>query len=400
MTRSTVLGITHSQSHGIFACAMELFCRRLAAQGYDAPWIDLADPTAPRRINDHLQQQNVAFAFGLQGIGSRLEDHAGENLWFSARVPFLCLHHDSPCANPLQHMQDSPYVANMYFTPSFLELKQRYLPGAQIAGLLPLELLDIPDAPQIPFADRPIKLLYLKHGAPLEPLEAALRTLPKPLHEGARDQLAQAERNPNLDVGALTQEIFDRLKLDRDDQPGTFWSIAQTMDIWLRRKRALDFVSWLKLQDGAVIVGDGWEGIDRSGARASFRPGVPAHATVQLYAQAQFIANTSAYGRDIVHERILYGLLMGGCVLSDSNAWIDQTLDSVPALTRFTWNQPLDAQLLPVLNDPATAALNAAVGRDAVIARYKPDKLIDVMTDSARQITTALEQFAHEKASV
>ncbi len=399
MAQNNILGIVHTHANRVLHCATEMYCQKLTARGYNAHIVDLADPEWIRHMGHLLRYREVAFAFGLQGIGSRLEDSEGENLWLAAKVPFLCLHHDNPCYNPINHANDSPYVANMYFYPSFLELKQRYLAGAQISALLPLELLDIPAPPRIPFADRPIKLLFLKGGAPLDPMEEQLRHLPKSLHDGIRDQLRQATRNPNLQICDLIQEVFDRLKLDREDHHKTFWGIAQVMDIWLRRKRALDFVDWLKFQDGAVIVGDGWDFIDRTGARAAFRTGVPAINTVQLYEQAQFTCNTNPYGRDIVHERILYGMLMGGCVLSDGNAWLDQTLDSVPALTRFRWDQPLDDQLRPALSDLSAAALNAAAGRDAIIARYKPDKLIEVMIDSAHQIAVTLDQFAREKTT-
>ena len=399
MAQDKILGIVHSDAHNILHNATATYCRQFTARGYDARLVDLADPEGVQIMGQLLHDREVAFAFGLQGIGSRLEDSEGESLWLTARVPFLALHHDNPCNNPINHANDSPYVANMYFFPSFLELKQRYLPSAQISALLPLELLDIPAPALIPFAERPIKLLFLKNGAPLDKMEAQLRQLPHPLHDAIRDQLTRALREPNHQVCDLIQETFDRLGFDREDNHKTFWAIAQTMDIWLRRKRAIDFINWLKFQDGAVIIGDGWDFIDRSNTRAEFRPGVPANGTIRLYEQAQFTCNTNPYGRDIVHERILYGMALGGCVLSDSNAWLDQTMDAVPALTRFKWDQPLDAQLLPIVADLPAAALNAATGRDAIIARYKPQHMIDTIIDSARQITATLEQFAQEKAS-
>src|SRR5262249_5237891 len=146
-------------------------------------------------------------------------------------------------------------------------------------------------------------------------------------------------------------------KIAREDHHKLFWGIAQTMDIFLRRKRAIDFVDWLKRQQGAVIVGDGWDFIDRDGAKAEFRPSIPADEAFALYGQAKFVCNTNPYGRDIVHERILHGLLMWSNVITDGNAWLDHDMGDFTALRRFSWKHSLDDQLQPVLRDMEGARL-------------------------------------------
>ncbi|MGB4100717.1 MAG: hypothetical protein WBK91_02250 [Alphaproteobacteria bacterium] len=394
MAKNVVLGIVHTHANRILHNATEMYCQSIRHHGYDAMTVDIADPQWVWHLGERLKNGDVAFAFGIQGVGSRLEADGGVNLWTAARTPFLCLHHDNPCYNPANHSNDSPFVANFYFFPSFLETKNRYLPSAQIAALLPYELLQVPPASQRAFAARPIRLLFLKTGATLDEPERQLHALIPRVRDAAFDQLRRACHDPNLLLGALVQEIFDREKLDRGQHHNLFWGLAQVMDTWLRRRRAIDFVNWLKFQPGAVIIGDGWDAIDRTGARAEFSPSTTSWDTVSLYEQAQFICNTNPYGGDIVHERILYGMALGGCVISDGNAVLDQVFGATPALTRFDWQRPLDEQLLGVIGDLAAAEAAAQTGRQAVMAQFGPKNMVGMIVDGARQMTAALEQIA------
>lgn len=388
-----ILGIVHTHANRILYAASELYCTRFREQGFDAQVLDLGEPGALENLGTVLSSGAVAFAFGIQGIGSKLETGDGDNLWAAAQVPFLCLHYDNPCYNPVNHVNDSPYVANFYFFPSFLELKHRYLPSAQVSALLPFELLEVPPAPRIPFADRPIKLLLLKTGATLDEPVAQLNSLNKPLRDAVFERLKYAELNPNFQICDLTQEVFDRNGIDRDDHPKLFWGIAQVMDIYLRRKRAIDFVNWLKFQPGAVIVGNGWESIDRTGSCAEFRPSIDAAAAFAMFEQTQIICNINPYGRDIIHERTIQGLLMGCGVISDSNTWSEHTLGEIPTLQLFHWDQPLDAQLLAFIADPLIGTKTAAA-RDTTIAKFRHQHTITMMIDGAQQITEKMREFA------
>jgi hypothetical protein len=121
------------------------------------------------------------------------------------------------------------------------------------------------------------------------------------------------------------------------------------MDYYLRLWRANIFVEWLKLQPGAVIIGDGWNHIDRTHAQAEFRPTMNADDAYRLLFDTQFVGNTNPYGRDIVHERVAAGLLFGCRVLTDTNQWWDEHFAKVPALTRFRWDMPLADQLNSLL---------------------------------------------------
>jgi hypothetical protein len=145
--------------------------------------------------------------------------------------------------------------------------------------------------------------------------------------------------------------------------------VVQTLDLYSRRKRALDFVEWLKFQEGAVIIGAGWDFIDRTGVRAEFRAPLPMHESFPLYEQSQFVCNTNPYARDHIHERIVCGLAMGCCVLTDTNAWWDKNFADVPALTRLDWGRPLDEQT-GIIHKPDVAAEVSLTGRAPALRHF------------------------------
>jgi hypothetical protein len=305
----------------------------------------------------------------MQGVGSHLKLNE-ENLWTKIKTPFVALHFDNPCYNPLNHMSgDSPYIINLYHFESFLEIQRRYIGSRSPTGLLPFEMpVGVPE-PQLPFEKRPIRLMYMKGGAPLEPLEAEFAKMPAAIQEGARAIIARTTADPNLLICDLVKDLFIASNYENLICKAQFWAVVQVIDLYIRRKRAVDFVEWLKFQEGAVIIGGGWDFIDRTGTRAEFRPAVPMHQSFPLYEQSQFVCNTNPYARDHIHERIVCGLAMGSCVLTDTNAWWDKNFANVPALMRFNWNQSLDEQL-KLLQKPTLAAEASLTGRAPALQHF------------------------------
>jgi hypothetical protein len=329
----------------------DVYCRVLTAAGYDASYINLASPDGPRTLLEHLSGGQVEFCFGPQGIGSCLEAQDGVNLWEAYRIPYIGIHHDNPCHNPFNHFNASRFVANLYCFESCLEVKQRYLPGDQLSEFTPYKILAQPGPVVHNLNHRPINLAYLKSGGSLDDCNEYIDSLPPLVRDGIRQQLERAQKSPNLQLCDLADEVFGAAGIDRRAAERSFWGVVQTMDIYLRRKRAIDFVNWLKFQEKAVIIGDGWDFIDKTGARAEFKPSMSMYEVTPYYYQTRFFCNTSPYGRDIIHERVPLGLLGGACVLSDTNAWWDEHFSRVPALIRFDWGKVLDDQLQPALRN-------------------------------------------------
>lgn len=369
--RQKVLCLIYSHANGALRPASLSGCHQLDMAGYEATLIDLTETTGFRQLDEHLATGRVAFCFAMQGVGSTLTTRESVSLWTARRIPFIGVHYDSPCYNPFNHVSDSPFVANLYHYESFLDIKQRYLPSAQVSIRVPYSFTGQPPPSPIPFRERPIRVLYLKTGGDVREMATYFDSLPDKIRDGIWDQLGKAARSPNLQLCDLANEVFAAAGMDWHHYQRQFWGVVQSMDVYLRRKRAIDFVNWLKFQEGAVVIGDDWDFIDKEGARAVFRPPLDIAETAPLYHQSQFVANTNPYGRDIVHERVVLGLMYGCCVLNDRNAWWEENFAKTPALINFGWGESLEGQLRRHL-DSADADLAAETGPAAASSFVDP----------------------------
>ena len=158
------------------------------------------------------------------------------------------------------------------------------------------------------------------------------------------------------------------------------------MDYYLRRLRAIEMVEWLKQQDGAVIIGNGWDFIDRSTSKAEFRPAIDANTAMELYGQSQFVLNTNPYASDIAHERIINGLAYGSVVVSDSNAWWAKYFCDIPALHLFNWNAPLADQLNPIIQDIECAAAASYSATQRLREVFYSYEITPNLLDAAAQV--------------
>jgi hypothetical protein len=355
-----LIGLCYQSEHSALFYSTLEYCHQLQQQGHQAELLDLSQPEAPPRLLERLKTDPPDGCFGMQGVGSRLSV-GGKNLWTQSRVPFIGIHYDNPCYNVFNHFCDSPYVANLYAYASFQRIQQTYLKPLsphQHSANFRYSVLPLPEAP-LSFADRAIKLLLIKAGANLDACVAAINGLPPKLRDGIWDLLPLAERDINLAVPDLLQRIFDACGEDRAQHFDLFWGASHWVDLYLRRKRSIAMVEWLKRQPGAVIVGNGWDFIDQSSAKAEFRPSMPADQAVMLYGQSQFVCNVTPQGSDIVHERPVFALYYGCIPITDRNSWWQEHYGADPHIVLCEPYDDLDAQLRPIIDNPAMATIAA-----------------------------------------
>ena len=374
--QNRVLAIVYQSANNVLLASTQAFTAGLTALGYRVDILDLQREENFRRMFELLQSGEVAFGLGLQGVGSQL--HAGEqNLWHAARTPFVSLHYDHPSYCIGNHLGDSPFVGNMYHYQSMKTIFDKYIfplrPFPRLSSCVMSNCFPISDAPD-DFDDRPIRFLYLKTGVSLDEYEQHFNSLPTPLRDGVWDRIREAEKNPNLSLCDLAASLFDQATFFLPDTQVEFWAIVKGMDLYLRGKRAIDMVEWLKHQEGAVIIGNGWDAIDKTGARATFKPSLDANPAAQLYAQTQIICNTNPYADDLVHERVILGLISRCAVLTDTNAWLDTRMGDVPNLIRFDWSEPLNTQIMPRLSDLSVFKRGGEESRQKTATLFKnPD---------------------------
>lgn len=362
------------------------------AQGVYTDIVRLQGPEIPAATLKALEAGQYRCGFAIQGIGSGLKAPDGRNLWTATRTPFVGLHFDHPSHNPYNHFSESPYVGYIYAFQSFLETKRKYLsPFPQVTKLGCHAFGKMPEGEGMPLRDRPIRLLFLKTGNDMSWTREVFAALPQQLRDAVFDQMEVMRKNPNLLVADLVNDVFRSLGVDRLQFEIQFWDIVRAVDLHVRYERAALFVDWLKRQEGAVIVGRGWDFIDKTKARATFRDAVPIDQTDAWYKMTQFVCNTSPYGSDIVHERVMSGLAMGCCVITDTNAWWDEHAGDVPSLLRFSWDKPLDDQIPAMMQDPVR--IDAAVkGREVAMRLFAQSHTPDILG-----FAEEVRAFAEEK---
>jgi hypothetical protein len=390
-----IFGFFFTHENRVLAHATDWWCLHFRQHGYAADALDLGDPAHIALLEKALEKGDVLFCFGLQGVGSRLTLNNGASLWTHHRVPFVGMHYDSPCCNIYNHMCDSPYVGNGYFFECFLDMQRRFVKNDQINEKLPIEIdYTHPVIAFPPFAARSRRISLIKSGHSPTLFAEKIDSIKQPLRDAVWSAIESAKRNENLCLGDLLTDAFLACGHDPASHWNEFWGIADWMDKYIRCARAAALVDWLKFQPGAQIIGDGWDFIDKEGAKASFTPSIPAEQTYPIYIDTQFTFNASPYGKDIIHERVFIGLSTYGCVVSDTNAWWDEHFSDVPSLYRFHWGANFPARLDEAINDPH-AAENAQSG---IGARRIHDTLYkQTAPDAIRSIAEKVRTFADQK---
>lgn len=395
--KKKVFGTVFQSENDVLGCATTAYVEVLNRLGFDAALINLGQAQDVDRLLSCLKSGAVAFVFGYQGVGSRLDVAKDESLWSFVRTPFVAIHFDHPCYNPYNHFGATPYVGHLYHFDFQLQAKQKYLPSPQVTGRTQfrLHVRHSPDQP--PFSRRDISYLYVKTGETHEETETYFATLPAPLRDGVRDAIALAMKSENLDLCALAEDLFRTFGATWDQFQVQFWDIVRSIDKHVRAARAIQLVEWLKGQEGAVIVGNGWDFIDKDHARATFKPSVPAKDCFPLYTRAKFLLNTNPYGKDFLHERIMLGLAAGCCVVSDRNAWLDAYRDKLPPLGLYGFDAPLEDQIRPLFDAPDAAA-RAETANDLAHKFFGPTD-IPPMVPFAEQVRAFAEKVHARNAA-
>ena len=388
-----VIGLIFTHENRALALSTQYWCERFARHSTVATdIIDLKSMEDLSRLQAILKSGEVAFCFGLQGVGSRLMATNEESLWTRFKTPFLGLHHDSPSCNIYNHFCDSPYVANLYFFGCLYDIQKRYVKSQQINETLPYEI-EPAVFNKIKFADRPIRYSFIKSGKSPQIYIDKINQIKSPLREALWVAIETAEKNENLVICDLLTKAFNDCGYDTKDHWSEFWGFADWIDNYLRTKRATDLVNFLKFQEGSVIIGDGWDFIDKTGSKALFKSSITAVETFDVYSQSQFVFNTSPYGSDMIHERNILGLSLHAYVVSDTNAWWDKNFSDVPGFARFNWGKDYQEQILGALNDPsAEDKANAGLGGKRVYEKCYGVSQIPKIISIAERIRAVAEE--------
>ncbi|MBP0445465.1 hypothetical protein J8J14_11820 [Roseomonas sp. SSH11] len=376
-----VVAFVGENENGILADFSRAIMEPLAPMGLRGHVIDLHQPGWADALQP-LAREGIAFAWGAAGIGARLEV-GGENLWEMLQVPFISTLADTPCQLPANHRVASRFVANGYMYRDWLDVQRRFIRSPQISALLPHGVLPNPARDRIPWARRPHRMVFVKTGEDPERRQAEWRNWPAPLRAVLHDATAEAARQPTGDITHTVLGACEAHGLHLEERLELLFAIAFQVDLQLRALRANAFARALLPLD-AVIIGRGWDHLPLDGARAGWRPAIPAAELPGLYAATQFLVSTNPNFAHGVHERIPNGFAARACVLSDSNAFTRARFAALPSFFGLDWTAPeLAARIAAIFHDatdhgPLTDAALAVADED-----FGPRRFLQGMIDLA-----------------
>ncbi|MDR3449116.1 MAG: hypothetical protein P4M15_05120 [Alphaproteobacteria bacterium] len=373
-----VIGFTGENANGALAAGTQYLNWVFSTYGMEAQQINLFDADWVGRLRALVEERTPLFCYGHAGVGAGLRND-NRSFWTDYKVPFFSLMYDHPFCNLPNHTIDSPYVAACYFIGDFLEARLNFVrqPGRAYAMR---DSFVASDAPNKTWMQREIPYLLVKTGynpARLMPALEALSAAERAIFDACLS-LLQGSADYNLTL--LAAEHCRAAGIETHDGDARFVRIVLLLERYMRDWRGSQLVEWLKHKD-AVIVGDGWDFIDKTDAKARFLPSMPVHDYWPLNGNSRFVFNANPYFRDGCHERVLAGLQCGAVAVTDRNRFSDNVFADMGNFVGFDWNagwrERLDARITEIEAkgggfdaDGARQHLAAAFPAEAFVVRF------------------------------
>ncbi len=351
-----VIGFVGENANGCLAVASRYINTVLASFGIEAHCINLFDPAWSDQLRALLADRTPHFCYGYAGVGAALRN-GDKSFWTDYKTPFLSLMYDHPFCNLEQHTIDSPYVANCYFIADFLEVQLNYVRHPQqcfsmrdiCCPIIPAGEALTKEQYQVRWRERSIPYLFIKTGNNPARLEAAIQALDPVERTIFHDCLAVLQRLADFNLTHLVAEHCRAKQIEPLARNKSFIQIVLLLERYVRDWRSQQVVEWLKHKP-AVIVGDGWEHVDKTKAVAKFLPSMPATDCWGLYNDSRFVLNANPCFQDGCHDRVLSGLHCSSVVVSDRNRFSDHLFANLENFVGFDWanahwQEQLDARL-------------------------------------------------------
>jgi hypothetical protein len=388
-----VVAFVGENENGILADVSRAFMERLWPLGMRGHVIDLHAPGWADALQP-IAKEGIVFAWGAAGIGARL-DIGGENVWEMLGIPFISVLADTPCQLPANHRVESRFVANGYMVRDWLDVQRRHIRSPQIAGLLPHGVLPNARRDATPWSRRPHRMVFVKTGEDPAARRAEWDRWPNLLRAVLHDAADAAACRPTGDITGLVLDTALARGLHLEDRLEILFALTYQVDLHTRALRANAFARAL-LPLGATIIGRGWDHLDRTGARATLLPAIPAAVLPDLYADTQFLVSTNPNFSHGVHERIPNGFAARACVVSDSNAFTSAHFSDLPSFHGLDWTAPdLADRIAALFHDPADRGPGTEAALAVAEQDFGPMGFLQGMLDLASlvQAGNRLERF-------
>ncbi|MBV8650483.1 MAG: hypothetical protein JO255_03385 [Alphaproteobacteria bacterium] len=324
----SVIAFVGENANGILEWWTREILKRIERAGFTTYLIDLLKPGWTDTLSEALKS-NPTFAFSFQGIGHAVKMH-DDLLWNKLKLPFFSYMGDAPYLAPHLHFQPSKKCYLLYGCRDFFDAYQKYLKGPSVALLQPYGFPENPHALETRWKDREIDIVYVKTGVDPRQIEASWEKLPKSIRALIADAAAVVLSGSDDTIADICAACFAAADISWGDRKEVFCAVAANVDLYVRARRAERMVRFLMTQP-ARILGPGWDFIDKSGARASFHPSLPAGELFPLYAKAKVVASTTPSVRHGMHERVMAGMHSRSAVFSDLTPFARSLAPDYPA---------------------------------------------------------------------
>ena len=381
---TTIVAFVGDNENGILRHLSHQLMELLRPHGFHGCVIDLHDPSWLNQLDAALKK-GVFMAWGHAGVGAKLEKE-GQCFWDLAKVPFVSVLADPPCARPCNHAITSNYVANAYLYPEWLRVQQRFIKSRQLSVLVQGGIVPNRHRDDIAWARRPRRMVLVKTGADAQARRAAWKDLSRRMRSILEDAAAIAVNQPTGDVTDILIGAVEANGMMLDGRTDILFALMTELDTYVRDARSTALVSAL-LDVPADIYGSGWDHLKDGATRARFHPAFDADAMPQIYAEAQFMLNTTPNFSSGVHERVAYGLDARCCVVSDENQFMQTHLSGIPTFLGIDPRDPaLGERLRAIYNDPTDYTDAAQPALDLVAREFSGLRYMLSLLELAQEI--------------
>ncbi|MGI4795989.1 MAG: glycosyltransferase family protein [Janthinobacterium lividum] len=172
-------------------------------------------------------------------------------------------------------------------------------------------------------------MIFVKTGADPEQRRAAWSLMPPRWRTVMEDAAAAALARPTGDITDLVVDAAEAHDLVPEQRTELLFSLMTEVDLYVRDTRSTAMTRAL-LDLPVDIYGRGWDHVSAEATRARFHPAFDADGLPRMYAETQFMLNTSPNFSSGVHERVAYAMDARCCVVSDENDFMKREFEAIP----------------------------------------------------------------------
>lgn len=300
-------------------------------------------------------------------------------------VPYVGLMFDDPAYFPQRHRVASPWLTYLFTDGDHHDASVALSPPTAPRGRFRFGVRPPAEAPP-EFDGRPHAILFAKTPGDPDAERAAWAHEAPAMRRILNDVADAALWQDGESLWTITRARLaaDGLTHGLGATVGLATIVAR-VDHYVRLARARRIVQALAPHD-ALIVGEGWRAHLPARSRARVVASCTMPELLGLMAQARVVVNVQPNNREAPHERLLYGMQRGCCVLTDAPPPMRAAVGDAH-VQAFRWDESLDDLVAELLHDAARAR--------AVAERARPYACAEWSTAAgARTVLTAVDSLA------